>query len=226
MGLSNALEGLNADLNRMTATKVVGRVSAIQGMLVEIGGVANHLSIGDRCNLVARGNQRIRCEVVGFRDGMALAMPYGPLQGVGQGCDAELIDSEPVVRPHDGWLGRVINAFGEPLDGGVPLPIGEHPYPVRNQPPPAHARNRLGGKIDLGVRCLNTFTTCCLGQRIGIFSGSGVGQSILVSMMSRCCSAVVIVIGLVGERAREVQGCIQEVLGLAGVARSVAVVAT
>jgi len=226
MGLSNALEGLNADLSRMTATKIVGRVVAIQGMLVEIGGVSNHLSIGDRCNLVARGNKRIRCEVVGFRDGMALAMPYGPLLGVGQGCDAELIDSVPVVRPHDDWLGRVINAFGDPLDGGAPLPYGEHPYPVRNQPPPAHARNRLGGKIDLGVRCLNTFTTCCLGQRMGIFAGSGVGKSILMSMMARFSSAEVIVIGLVGERGREVQEFIQDELGPDGLARSVVVVAT
>ncbi len=226
MGLSNALEGLNADLNRMPATRIVGRVAAIQGMLVEIGGVSSHLSIGDRCNLVARGNKRVRCEVVGFRDGLALAMPYGQLIGVGQGCDAELMDSEPVVRPHDGWLGRVINAFGEPLDNGVPLPRGERPYPVRNQPPPAHARNRLGGKIDLGVRCLNTFTTCCRGQRMGIFAGSGVGKSILMSMMARFSSAEVIVIGLVGERGREVQEFIQDELGPEGLERSVVVVAT
>jgi len=224
--MSSPLQHAQAEISRISAAKVNGKVVGIQGMLLQIGGISGYLSIGDRCDLIARGGRRVRCEIVGFRDGLALAMPYGPLEGVGLGSKAELIQSEPVVRPHVQWLGRVINAFGEPIDGGPPLPRGDRPMRIRSQPPPAHTRNRLGPKVDLGVRCLNSFTTICQGQRMGIFAGSGVGKSILMSMMARYSSAEVIVIGLIGERGREVQEFIQDELGEEGLARSVVVVAT
>src|SRR5213078_3342982 len=112
------------------------------------------------------------------------------------------------------------------IDGKGPLPAGPSPYPFRSAPPPAHARRRVGAAIDLGVRALNTFLTCCHGQRMGIFSGSGVGKSVLLSMMARNVVADVSVIGLIGERGREVQEFLQEDLGDDGLARSVGVVAT
>ena len=124
------------------------------------------------------------------------------------------------------WLGRVVNAMGEPIDGKGPLPAGHSPYAFRNAPPPAHARRRVGEPLDLGVRALNTFTTCCRGQRMGIFAGSGVGKSVLLSMLARNVTADVIVIGLVGERGREVQEFLQDDLGESGLARSVVVVST
>ena len=124
------------------------------------------------------------------------------------------------VRPSIGWLGRVINAMGEPIDGKGPLPQGGSPAPLRNAPPPAHARRRVGAPLDLGVRALNTFMTCCRGQRLGIFAGSGVGKSVLLSMLARNVAADVSVIGLVGERGREVQEFIQDDLGAEGLARS------
>ena len=117
------------------------------------------------------------------------------------------------VRPSDRWLGRVVNAMGEPIDGKGPLPPGPAPYPFRNSPPPAHARRRVGAPLDLGVRALNTFLTCCRGQRMGIFSGSGVGKSVLLSMLARNVAADISVIGLVGERGREVQEFLQDDLG-------------
>jgi flagellum-specific ATP synthase len=98
--------------------------------------------------------------------------------------------------------------------------------PFRNQPPPAHSRRRVGAPLDLGVRALNTFLTCCRGQRMGIFAGSGVGKSVLLSMLARNVDAAITVIGLVGERGREVQEFLQDDLGEAGLARSVVVVAT
>jgi flagellum-specific ATP synthase len=125
-----------------------------------------------------------------------------------------------------GWLGRVVNAMGEPIDGKGPLPPGTSPAPFRNAPPPAHARRRVGAPLDLGVRALNTFMTCCRGQRMGIFAGSGVGKSVLLSMLARNVAADVSVIGLVGERGREVQEFIQDDLGTEGLARSVVVVST
>src|SRR5690606_37047120 len=170
--------------------------------------------------------QRIPCEVVGFRGGCALAMSYGALEGVGLGCRVELVDSDPVIRPTRAWLGRVVNAFGEPIDGKGPLPSGTVACRVRNSPPPAHARRRVGDKLDLGVRAINSFLTCCRGQRMGIFAGSGVGKSVLLSMLARYTASDVNVIGLIGERGREVQEFLHDDLGEEGLARSIVVVAT
>jgi flagellum-specific ATP synthase len=195
-------------------------------MLVEVGGVQRRLSVGDRCEISARGDRKLNCEVVGFRDGHALLMPFGALEGVGLGCRADVIDTAAVVRPTTAWLGRVINAMGEPIDGKGPLPEGDVIYPLKNPPPPAHARQRVSGKVDLGVRAINTFLSCCRGQRMGIFAGSGVGKSVLLGMIARYTAADVNVIGLIGERGREVQEFIGDELGEEGLARSVVVVAT
>jgi flagellum-specific ATP synthase len=112
------------------------------------------------------------------------------------------------------------------VDGKGPLPPGPYPFSFRETPPPAHARKRVGGPLDLGVRALNTFATLCKGQRMGIFAGSGVGKSVLLSMLARNTASDVNVIGLVGERGREVQEFLQDDLGPEGLRRSVVVVST
>ena len=119
----------------------------------------------------------------------------------------------------------MIDALGRPIDGKGPLPQARS-LSVPDDPPPAHARQRVGAPLDLGVRAINTFLTTCRGQRMGIFSGSGVGKSVLLSMLARYTPADVAVIGLVGERGREVQEFLQDDLGEEGLARSVVVVAT
>lgn len=215
-----------ADIDAIPDYSIFGRVAGVQGLLIEVAGVERHLSLGGRCSVVARGGRRVLCEVVGFRDDRALLLPFQTLDGVGLGCMAEVAESQPAISPTPAWLGRVINALGEPIDGGPPLPIGNRHQPIRNVPPPAHKRQRVGDKLDLGVRALNTFLTCCNGQRMGIFAGSGVGKSILMSMVSRYTSADVSVIGLIGERGREVQEFIHDDLGPEGLARSVVIVAT
>ena len=220
------LQSLLADFERIPEHRFYGRVTAILGMLVEIGGAERHLSIGDRCRIAARDGGGVNCEVVGFRDGRAMAMPFGPLDGVGIGCRAEVANAEPVIYPDRSWLGRVVNAMGEPIDGKGPLSGGNVAYRLRSAPPPANLRRRVEGKIDLGVRAINAFLTCCRGQRMGIFSGSGVGKSILFSMLARQASPEVNVIGLIGERGREVQEFIEDDLGEEGLARSVVVIAT
>jgi flagellum-specific ATP synthase len=153
-------------------------------------------------------------------------MPLGTLDGVGLGCRAEIGSSTPAVYPGEAWLGRVVNALGEPIDGKGPLAMADFATPLRNTPPPAHQRQRMGGKIDIGVRAINSFLTLCRGQRMGIFAGSGVGKSTLLSMLARYTEADVSVIGLVGERGREVQEFLEDDLGPQGLARSVVVVAT
>ncbi len=206
--------------------RVYGRVSGVLGLMVEIAGLERVVSIGGRCEIEARGGVRVPAECIGFRNEKALALPFANLDGVGVGCKAELTDSDPSIWPTKGWLGRVVNAFGEPIDGKDPLDIGPRAYALRAAPPPAHARQRLGGKLDLGVRAINSFLTCCRGQRMGIFAGSGVGKSVLLAMMARYTTSDVNIIGLIGERGREVQEWLIDDLGEEGLARSVVVVAT
>lgn len=221
-----SVQTLIEELDQLPQYQLYGRVASVVGMLIEVAGLDRTLSIGDRCHIIARGGRRVSSEVIGFRAGRALLLPFGSLDGVGLGCRAEIVDSEPVIWPTDAWLGRVINAFGEPVDGKGPLPTGGFACPLRRPPPPAHGRNRVGKKIDLGVRSLNTFVSCCRGQRMGIFSGSGVGKSVLLSMLARYTTSDVNVIGLIGERGREVQDWLEDELGPEGLARSVVVVAT
>lgn len=217
---------LQAEIERMQGWRYYGRVIGVQGLLVEVAGAQRSLSIGSRVNLLSRQDKVIPCEVVGFKSDSALLMSYSMLEGVGVGCRAFVIGETPVIHPSAQWLGRVVNAMGEPIDGKGPIKSGSEAYPIRAQPPAAHLRQRVGEKIDLGVRCLNTFVTCCKGQRMGIFAGSGVGKSILLSMFARYARSDVSVIGLIGERGREVQEFIEDDLGVEGLARSVLVVAT
>jgi flagellum-specific ATP synthase len=217
---------LVAEIERIPERLDYGRVTSVLGMLVEMGGAPSSLSVGDRCEVLARGRAPVSCEVVGFRGGRALMMPFGPLEGVGLGCRAVVGAGQPVIRPHPAWLGRVVNAIGEAIDGKGTLPQGLEAYPLRAAPPSAHKRKRVGGKIDLGVRALNTFLTCCRGQRMGIFSGSGIGKSVLLAMLSKFTASDDNVIGLIGERGREVQEFIEDNLGEEGLKRTVVVVAT
>src|SRR5215813_9088689 len=193
--------------------------------MVEVAGPLHAMSVGARVIIETPG-KTIPSEVIGFSGPYALLMPYAPLEGVRRGCRALVTSVAAAVRPSPGWLGRVVNAMGEPIDDKGPLPPGPEPCPFRNAPPPAHARRRVGGPLDLGVRAINTFITCCRGQRMGIFAGSGVGKSVLLSMLARNVEADVSVIGLVGERGREVQEFLQDDLGPEGLKRSVVVVAT
>jgi flagellum-specific ATP synthase len=195
-------------------------------LLVEVAGTADSLAIGTRLRLESGRAGSIAAEVVGFRNGHALVLPFGQLDGVRMGCKAWVEAEAAELHPTRGWLGRVINALGEAVDGKGPLPQGVAPYRLRGTPPAAHSRARVGAKIDLGVRVINQFTTACVGQRLGIFAGSGVGKSVLLSMLARNTDADVVVIGLVGERGREVQEFLEDDLGPEGLARSVVVVAT
>ncbi|NQW01395.1 MAG: flagellum-specific ATP synthase FliI, partial [Rhodospirillales bacterium] len=215
-----------SEINHLSSFDVYGQVKNIVGLLIEVGGVQGNLSIGDHCLISTRSGKRVNCEVVGFSQGNVLVMPFGSLDGIGMGCKAEVGNADPSIYPDMSWLGRVINAFGEPIDGKGPLSVGDKGYPIRNSPPPSHTRQRVGGKLDLGVRSINTFLTCCQGQRMGIFAGSGIGKSSILSMMARHTNAEVGVIGMIGERGREAREFIEDHLGEEGLAKSVVVVAT
>lgn len=207
-----------------------GTVSGISGMVVEVKGVAQAVTIGSTVHIIpkeaARSNTPIKAEVVGFRGDISLLMPYDELVGVGPGCRVEVSGTHLTLSPSEAWLGRVIDPMGVPLDGLGAVPLGDQAYPLVAAPLPANERARIGDKLDTGIRALNTFTTLCEGQRMGIFSGSGVGKSILMSMLARYAKSDVIVIGLVGERGREVREFIEDDLGPEGMKRTVMIVAT
>jgi flagellum-specific ATP synthase len=220
------MKALAEQIIEIDGVNIYGRVVGVRGLMVEVAGPIHAMSVGARI-VIETGNDRfIPCEVIGFTGDNAVVMPFAGLEGVRRGCRAVIAHAANQVRPSPLWLGRVINAMAEPIDGKGPLPQGPSPMTYRNAPPPAHSRQRVGAPLDLGVRALNTFLTCCRGQRLGIFAGSGVGKSVLLSMLARNVDADITVIGLVGERGREVQEFLQDDLGDAGLARSVVVVAT
>ncbi len=220
------MHALLNEIDSVPAHSIYGRVQCVQGLLVEIAGPVHAMSVGSRVRIAGALRGDIPCEVVGFRSGRALALPFGPLEGVRMGSKVWVQDNDSNVYPSRAWLGRVVNTFGEPIDGKGPLTAGPTGYQLRSAPPPAHMRSRVGTVVDLGVRALNTFATCCRGQRMGIFSGSGVGKSVLLSMLARNTDCDVAIIGLIGERGREVQEFIEDDLGPDGLARSIVVVAT
>src|SRR6266852_67936 len=193
------MKALAEQIGELDGVEVYGRVVGVRGLMVEVAGPIHAMSVGAR--VVIETSTAIPCEVVGFSGANALLMPFATLEGVRRGCRAVVTAAPAAVRPSPGWLGRVVNAMGEPIDG-------------------------KGALLDLGVRALNTFVTCCRGQRMGVFSGSGVGKSVLMSMLARNVAADVSVIGLIGERGREVQEFLQDDLGGEGLARSVVVVST
>ncbi|MCK1473741.1 flagellar protein export ATPase FliI [Bradyrhizobium sp. 197] len=220
------MKALAEQIGDIDGVNIYGRVVGVRGLMVEVAGPIHAMSVGARLVIETGGNRSIPCEVIGFSGNNAVVMPFAGLDGVRRGCKAVVANSANQVRPCAAWLGRVVNALGEPIDGKGPLPQGPAPMPYRNSPPPAHSRKRVGAPLDLGVRAMNTFLTCCRGQRMGIFAGSGVGKSVLLSMLARNVDAAVSVIGLIGERGREVQEFLQDDLGEEGLARSVVVVAT
>src|SRR5437868_2409519 len=220
------MKALAEQIADIDGVNIYGRVVGVRGLMVEIAGPIHAMSVGARIVIDVGDNRFIPSEVIGFSGNNAVVMPFAGLDGVRRGCRAVIANAASQVRPSLSWLGRVLNAMGEPIDGKGPLTQGPSPMPYRNSPPPAHSRQRVGAPLDLGVRALNTFLTCCRGQRLGIFAGSGVGKSVLLSMLARNVDADITVIGLIGERGREVQEFLQEDLGDEGLARSVVVVAT
>jgi flagellum-specific ATP synthase len=220
------MRALTASIEAIDEVEVFGRVRTVQGLLIEVVGPVRELRVGGRVEIETTNGATLLTEIIGFREGHALCLPFGPLAGVRLGCKAVFKRSEGAVYPSDAWLGRVINADGEPIDGKGPIARGVEAYPLKQVPLPAHQRARVGAPMDLGVRALNTFTTLCEGQRMGIFAGSGVGKSVLMSMLVRNATADVAIVGLIGERGREVQEFVTEYLGEMGLKRAVVVVAT
>ncbi len=202
--------------------RVVGRVSSIVGLSVTVAGVGG--AVGDLV-LIGNPDAPVPAEVVSI-DGEKLAcLPLGPLIGVGTGSPVTSTGAPLRIAVGPQLRGRILDGLGRPMDGGPSL-HGLDLVPVENDAPDALSRSRVTQPLSLGVRALDTLVPCGRGQRIGIFAGSGVGKSSLMSMITRGTDAEISVIGLVGERGREVREFIENDLGPEGLARSVVVVAT
>jgi len=200
-----------------------GKVRGVIGLLVE--GCTPGTSIGEMCRIYPNGGGTIGAEVVGFRDEKVLLMPLENLDGVGPDCRILSTGEKSNVKVGHNLLGRVIDGLGDPVDDRGPIE-SEDKYPIYADPINPLKRGRITEPMDLGIRAINGLFSCGRGQRIGIFSGSGVGKSVLMGMIARNTRADINVIGLVGERGREVREFIENSLGEEGLARSVVVAAT
>jgi len=206
----------------MDPIRASGRVEKIVGMVVEAEGLT--ASVGALCR-IDRGGDAVLAEIVGFRGGTAMLMPFGGMEGLARGQPVFLVAERLRVPVGDDLLGRVIDAHGRPLDGGPPL-RNMRERRVTAAPPPAMSRRRIERALPTGVRSIDSLVTVAQGQRLGVFAGSGVGKSVLLGMLARNASVDVNVVALIGERGREVREFIERDLGPEGLARSVVVVVT
>ncbi|WP_033921451.1 flagellar protein export ATPase FliI [Sphingomonas sp. 37zxx] len=213
------------EIRELSPDQRFGRVVGVRGTLIEVEGLDGAARIGSHIAVNAAGGV-VAAEVTGLDRSIAHCLPFSDPQGIASGSRADLIAGCFSIRPCDAWLGRMIDGLGVAIDGKGPLPIGMDPRPIKASPPPAAERARVGGRMGTGVRALDIFAPLCSGQRLGLFAGSGVGKSVLLSMLARWTACDVAVIGLIGERGREVQEFVEDELGPEGLARSVVVVAT
>lgn len=217
------LDALHEVVESADLLQVSGRVTQVVGLVVEANGPNSR--IGDLCLIESAHGQMIHAEVVGFRGDRVLLMPLAELSGVRAGCLVRGTGHCLRVPVGDALLGRVLDGIGEPMDGLGPIAVDEH-YPIYALPPNALHRRVVHRRVATGVRAIDGALTIGEGQRMGIFSGSGVGKSTLLGMVARSCTADVNVIALVGERGREVREFIENDLGPEGLKRSVVVCAT
>ncbi len=199
-----------------------GLITKIVGLTIEARGPA--AGIGEYCQILTRRRQKIPAEVVGFNGNTTVLMPLGELEGISPGDHVIPQRRKLAVRVGPELLGRILDGLGKPFGG---MPYQNHiTYPLLNKPPNALDRPRIHEPLSVGVRAIDGMITVGRGQRMGIFSGSGVGKSTLLGMMARNTAADINVIALIGERGRELREFIEKDLGPEGLARSVVVVAT
>jgi flagellum-specific ATP synthase len=201
-----------------------GQVTKVIGLVIEALGPAS--ALGTVCDIFTKGqHQKITAEVMGFRDHRVLLMPVEDIQGISPGSRVVARQKNATIAVGPGLLGRVIDGLGNPIDGKGPVRV-ENEYPIYTDAINPLLRKRIDKPLDLGVRAINGLLTVGCGQRIGLFSGSGVGKSVLLGMIARKTKADVNVIALIGERGRELNEFIEKELGSQGLQRSVIVVAT
>ncbi|MHA6327014.1 FliI/YscN family ATPase [Roseivivax sp. CAU 1753] len=220
-----SISNLASAVREVTTVRCVGRVSEVVGLRATVVGLERILGVGSRCR-IRKASESVLGEVVAVDRRGSHLLPFGDWTGVGPGAEVEHLPTHGGIRPGRGWIGRVINALAEPIDDRGPLPQDAPEKPLHARVPSPFKRRAVGARIETGIKVVDVFAPLCQGQRMGVFAGSGVGKSTLLSMMTRQAEADVVVVALVGERGREVRDFIGNALGKEGMARAVLVVAT
>jgi flagellum-specific ATP synthase len=220
----NILDDMRAQVAKLRAVRVFGRISRIDGQLIAVEGLTDTARIGDWLELATRAGDLIGAEILCLTQSEALALPNGPRDGLSIGDRAE---HRPAggIAPDDSWIGRVIDPFGQPLDGRA-LCNGPHIRALHASAPDPARRGRLGARLETGLCVFDTMLPIVEGQRMGLFAGSGVGKTMLLGNFARQLQADIVVIALVGERGRELREFLEDVLGEDGLKRAVVVTAT
>jgi len=208
------------DQQTLPPVPVEGRLTRMVGLTLEAIGF--QAPVGSRCEITGAGNRPIEAEVVGFSGETLFLMPTGDIRGLVPNAKVRPIRSDSMVPVGEGMLGRVVDGAGKPLDGKGPLRVRDK-TPLHGEPINPLARSPVREHLDVGVQSINALLSVGRGQRMGLFAGSGVGKSVLLGMMTRFTEADVIVVGLIGERGREVKEFIEDILGEEGLQRAVVV---
>ena len=216
LDIAEQLAGIMPSALEGSVVRTVGTTAAVADFPAPVGAVVE---------IDRQAGEAVLAEVIGFRDQLTLLYPLGEMNGVRHGNRVRMLRTARWLRVGNELLGRVVDAHGQAVDGR-PQPLLQGRTRFDAQPPRAVERPRISTPLSTGIRAIDALLTCGKGQRIGIFSGSGVGKSVTLGMMSRYTSADVSVIALIGERGREVNDFIEQDLGPEGLARSVVVVAT
>lgn len=217
------LEPLPAALQSFRGYRLYGRVVKVVGLTIE--SIGPHANVGDICAIQSEGGEDCLAEVVGFREGRIILMPLGEVTAVSPGADVLALQKRLTIPVGRRVLGRVLNGLGRPIDGLGPLYAVEQ-REIEARPLNPLTRSRIERQVQTGVRVIDGLLSVGIGQRMGIFAGSGVGKSTLLSMIAKSTSADVNVIALVGERGREVREFLERDLGPEGMQKSVVVVST
>ena len=202
---------------------VQGKVEKVVGLVIE--GQGPRMSVGSVCSINNSDGEEVPAEVVGFRDNKIVLMPFGEMRGINPGSRISMRSDRPSVAVGNGYIGRVVDGLGRPIDGLGPI-VSDTNYPLYGKTINPMNRCRIHEVADVGIRAINALLTIGKGQRIAIMAGSGVGKSILMGMIARHTGADVTVIGLIGERGREVKEFVEKDLGEEGLKKSVVVAAT
>ncbi len=222
--IKSNLDCLGAEIASLRAERVIGRVRAVHGNTLHISGLGSEARVGDRLKIMRRDGGWLSGEALQLDADSVVMLPDEPPAGVSLGDRATLLDASDIAVS-DSWVGRIIDPFGEPLDGR-PLLRGPKARPLQVDPPAAAGRKRLGERLQTGMTAFNTLLPIVRGQRIGLFAGSGVGKSSLLAHLGRNMEADIVVFALIGERGRELREFVENVLGPEGMKRSIVVAAT
>jgi len=218
--LADRLQGYASQVPAELKPEVVGRLTRVMGLTLEAVGCP--MTLGERCLIEVARAKPVEAEVVGFAEDKIYLMPLNPVEGLQSGARVWPIGAAGLIPVGMGLLGRVLNGAGDPLDGKGPIQADAHLGMVGQIINPLH-RAPIRQPLDVGIRAINSMLTVGVGQRLGLFAGSGVGKSMLLGMMTRFTTAEITVVGLIGERGREVKEFIEDILGPEGLARSVVV---